>query len=79
MAKIICSMEDCIHRSKRPMQKWKYKSGMPCYGCSLEMVGVSRIPDPEGLIESVGGYEALAHCDQYEPGPIIFQGFEQGE
>ena len=66
MAKVICRMNS-KHRSKRPMRKYKYKSGKPCYGCTLDAVGISRIVDPEDYIIQVVGEKEMARCLNYEP------------
>lgn len=68
MAKVICSMTDCVHRSKRPMRKWKYTNGAKCHGCTLDFVTVSRVFDTDGDIEALAGSENMAHCDHYEGG-----------
>lgn len=67
MAKVVCDMRDCTHRSRRPMRKWRYKDGRPCYGCKLETVGISPIFDPDGECEAAFGRENMAHCSNYEP------------
>lgn len=67
MAKVICSVPDCVHRSKRPMRKWRYNDGRPCYGCKLDTITVSRIFDFDGDCEKLVGKENMAHCSNYEP------------
>lgn len=79
MAKVICNMTDCVHRSKRPLRKWRYKSGARCYGCTLETVSVSKVFDPDGDIEATAGIENTARCSCYEPGQTVLPGFEGGE
>lgn len=66
MAKVICSM-NCKHRSKRPMRKYKYESGDPCYGCTLDAVSISRILDPDDYVGQVIDEKEMAHCLYYEP------------
>lgn len=76
MATVICGMVDCVHRSKRPLRKWKYSSGAKCYGCGLDTAMVSKVYDPDGDIEAVGGREIMAHCSSYEPGQTVLPEFE---
>ncbi len=76
MAKVICKMVDCVHRSKRPMRKWRYQDGSLCYGCSLDVASVTRISDLDGDIEAVGGPEIMAHCSDYKPGQVVMKEFE---
>lgn len=66
MADLICNM-NCIHRSKRPLRKWKRRDGSECYGCSREYIVVDRLSDPDGLIEATAGEENTAVCALYEP------------
>lgn len=66
MAKVICSM-NCKHRSKRPMRKYKYKSGNLCYGCTLDAVSISRILDPDNYVVQVIDEKEMARCLHYEP------------
>ena len=79
MARVICNMTDCVHRSKRPLRKWKYNSGAKCYGCTLEAVSVNKVFDPDGDIEAVAGIENTACCGQYEPGQTVIPDFESPE
>lgn len=67
MAKVICDMEGCVHRSKRPLKKWRYRDGRPCYGCKLETIGVTRISDPDGDCRATISERNMAHCSDYEP------------
>lgn len=67
MAQVICTMADCVHRSKRPMKKWRFNSGAPCYGCLLETAMVTRIFDADGDIEAKIGAGNMAQCKDYEP------------
>ena len=57
MADLLCDM-DCIHRSRRPLRKWKSFDGSPCYGCTLNYVKISGGMDSE---------ESKAHCMFYIP------------
>lgn len=66
MAVVTCTM-NCVHRSKRPLRKWKRKDGKKCYGCTLEAVTISRICDPDNYIIDVVGEEEMASCANYEP------------
>lgn len=79
MARVICNMTDCVHRSKRPLRKWRYKNGVRCYGCTLETIGVSRIFDPDGDVEAMAGIENMARCADYEPGQTVIPDFESPE
>lgn len=76
MAKVICNMTDCVHRSKRPMRKWRYKNGARCYGCTLETVSVGKVFDPDSAIEAVAGIENMTRCADYEPGQTVLPEFE---
>lgn len=67
MNTVICSMSDCVHRSSRPLRKWKYRNGEPCYSCKLDSIGISEIHDPDGDCEATIGKENMAHCADYEP------------
>lgn len=67
MAVLICNMNDCKHRSKRPLRSWKNKSGGKCNGCAREFVVVTKVFDPDGDIEAVAGKESMAVCAFYEP------------
>lgn len=67
MAVLMCNMNDCKHRSKRPLRYWKNKSGGKCYGCAREFVVVTMVFDPDGDIEAVAGKESMATCAFYEP------------
>ena len=66
MAVVTCTM-NCIHRSKRPLRKWKRKSGEKCYGCTLEAITISRIYDPDKDVFNLVGEEKMARCANYEP------------
>ena len=66
MATVICKMNDCAHRSKRPLRKWKFQNGAVCYGCTLDSVVVSKIFDPDGDIEATASIENMAHCAMYK-------------
>ena len=65
MADLICSMA-CKHRSKSPLRKWREKDGIPCYGCHLEYVIISRVFDLDGDICAVAGEGNMARCAFYE-------------
>lgn len=38
MTDVICTMNDCIHRSKRTMRKYKMRNGSKCYKCTLDII-----------------------------------------
>lgn len=67
MATLICDIEDCVHRSKRPLRKWHYRDGRKCYGCRLESVVINRIFDMDGEAEEIFGRENTAICANYKP------------
>lgn len=70
MAKVICNMTKCKHRSKRPMRSYIKKSGEKCYGCMLEAIDISRIFDPDGDVNTLLGETEMAHCLDYETEPV---------
>lgn len=67
MAKVICNMTKCKHRSKRPMRSYVRKSGEKCYGCMLDVIDILRIFDPDEYVVKVVGEENMATCINYEP------------
>jgi len=67
MATVICDMEKCKYRSKRPSRKWVKKSGEKCYGCTLEAISVNRIFDPDAYVIDVVGEDCMASCRNYTP------------
>lgn len=67
MAKVICNMTKCKHRSKRPMRSYIKKSGEKCYGCKLDVINISRIFDPDEYVVEVVTEENMAACSNYEP------------
>lgn len=67
MAKIICDMVRCKHRSKRPMRSYIKKSGEKCYGCMLDVTDIVRISDPDDYVVDTIGEENMASCIHYEP------------
>lgn len=66
MSKVVCLM-NCKHRSKRPMRNYKSKSGERCYGCSRDVIVVSRMFDPDNYIIEVVGEENMGRCLYFEP------------
>lgn len=66
MAKVVCRM-NCKHRSKRALRTYRYKTGERCYGCTLDVIDISRIFDPDIYVVEVVGKENMARCSQYEP------------
>ncbi len=66
MAKVICSM-NCKHRSKRALRTYRYKSGERCYGCTLDVIDISRMFDPDLYVVKVVEEKNMARCSQYEP------------
>ena len=40
MTDIICNMEDCVYRSKKPMKKFIKKNGEKCYKCTLRFIQI---------------------------------------
>lgn len=67
MADLICNMNDCKYRSRRPLRKWRRNDNSPCYGCTRSFVVITRVFDPDGDIETVGGKENMTRCCFYEP------------
>ena len=67
MAKVICNMVHCKHRSKRAMRSYIKKSGGKCYGCMLDAIDISRIFDSDGEVEMILGEKEMAQCLYYEP------------
>ena len=67
MAKVICDMFDCKHISKRPMRSYVKKSGAKCYGCTLDVISVSKIVDPDGYVIVAAGKENMSQCINYDP------------
>lgn len=67
MANVICLVTDCKYRSKRPLKKWRFRSGERCYGCALDVMTVTETFDPDGDIHEVGGPDVHTHCVNYEP------------
>lgn len=67
MTKIICDMEKCKHRSKKPLRSYTIKSGERCYGCTLDAIEILRIMDPDDYVVEVVGEENMAACAYYDP------------
>lgn len=67
MAKVICNMVKCKHRSKRPLRSYVKKSGEKCYGCTLEVITISRICDPDDYVVEVVDEENIGACANYSP------------
>lgn len=67
MTKIICDMEKCKHRSKKPLRSYTTKSGERCYGCTLDTIKISRIVDPDDYVVEVVSEENMAACAYYDP------------
>lgn len=67
MAKVICNMVHCKHRSKRPMRSYRKKSGGKCYGCMLDAIDISRVFDPDDYAVLTVGEKNMAACIHYEP------------
>ena len=66
MATVICNMVDCVYRSKRKLKKWVRRDGEPCYGCTLNVITVRRVFDPDGDIARVAGEDNMACCAHYK-------------
>ena len=43
MTDVICTMKDCIHRSKVPMRKFAMTNGEKCYKCTLKEIVIREI------------------------------------
>lgn len=79
MAKVICNMVYCKHRSKRPMRSYVKKSGEKCYGCMLDAIDISRIFDPDGEVEKALGEKEMAQCLCYEPDEPVEEAQDEEE
>ena len=67
MTKIICDMEKCKHRSKKPLRSYTRKSGEKCYGCTLDAISILRISDPDNYVVEVIDEKNMAACADYNP------------
>lgn len=67
MAKVLCHMADCKHRSKRASKLYKTKDGRQMYGCVLDVIVVRKITDCDGDCEALIDKENMAQCMYYEP------------
>lgn len=63
MTDIICNMEDCVYRSKKPMKKFIKKNGEKCYKCTLRFIQIRDESELE-LYDLIG--KELPCCDRYE-------------
>lgn len=70
MTDVICTMDDCIHRSKRPMRKYKMRNGSKCYKCTLDNILVINQTTTE--IEELYSKE-FPCCIRYEKSEDIKQ------
>ena len=78
MTSLICNMENCIHRSKYPLRKWKRKyDDEKSDGCMRTYITISEIYDPDGDAEGLIGRENMAICAFYEPMEIVGDEEEQ--
>lgn len=77
MAKVVCNMKYCKHRSKRPMRSYNKKSGEKCYGCMLDAISIRRIFDPDNYVVEVVSEENMAVCGYYEPMEELFEDGEK--
>ena len=66
MAKVICNM-NCKHRSKRPSRTYTTRDGRKCYGCTLDVISINRIFDPDNYVIQVIEERDMARCLYYEP------------
>ncbi len=63
MTDVICTMKDCIHRSKVPMRKFAMTNGEKCYKCTLKEIIIRDLLELE-LYELID--EDLPCCNRYE-------------
>lgn len=63
MTDVICTMKDCIHRSKVPMRKFAMTNGEKCYKCTLKEIVIRDLLELE-LYELID--EDLPCCNRYE-------------
>ena len=47
MTDVICTMKDCIHRSKVPMRKFAMTNGEKCYKCTLKEIVIRDLLELE--------------------------------
>lgn len=64
MTNVICLMEDCIHRSKKAMRKYKLKNGRSCHKCTLEFIAIHDETLNSEIFEVVG--KDLPCCQYYQ-------------
>lgn len=64
MSTIICLKSDCPYRSKRPLRKYQFKSGEAAYGCTLPVVSLRGLYDPDGEVRALLGYNPC-ECSAY--------------
>lgn len=67
MAKVICNMVKCKHRSKRPLRSYVKSNGERLYGCTLDVISISRITDPDDYVVEVVDEKNMAACAYYDP------------
>ncbi len=63
MTDVICTMDDCVHRSKKAMRKYKMRDGSKCYKCTLDILLV--IDKATAETEELFGKE-FPCCVRYE-------------
>lgn len=64
MTTVICTVENCPYKSKKPLKKYKMENGGNCYQCKLDMIIISNLFDPDGETYGLFGYTP-AECRYY--------------
>ena len=75
MTDVICTMDDCVHRSKKAMRKYKMIDGSKCYKCTLDII---LVIDEVAVIENPIISRFLSEARKYNLSLILAgQYFEQ--
>lgn len=64
MTTLICDVEDCKHRSKRPLRSFENNDGTKVYGCTLDYITIKEIFDCDGDYFELGERK-VPICSQY--------------
>lgn len=62
MTTVICNVEKCPYRSKRPSRKYTTSDGKNLYVCGLDMIVISNLFDPDGETFGLFGYTPAECC-----------------
>lgn len=63
MSTIVCLKSDCPYRSKRPLRKFRLRSGEKAYGCTLPVLALRGMYDPDGAVRAALGYNPCECVD----------------